>query len=79
MGEHYDQLKNEIDMRKALRQARQKDQEHKMAVASSQNELPLIQEMVPSLTVLELLSLTSKPTESVTISSKAQSHLLISW
>jgi hypothetical protein len=34
LGEH-NGLKNENDTRKALRQARQQDQEHKMVVASS--------------------------------------------
>jgi hypothetical protein len=42
-----------------------------MAVASSQNKLPPVQETLPSPTFSELLGLTSTPTESGTISPKA--------
>jgi hypothetical protein len=65
LGEH-NGLKNENDTRKALRQARQQDQEHKMVVASSWNKLPIIQQTLPSPTFSELLDLMSTPTESET-------------
>jgi hypothetical protein len=42
-----------------------------MVATSSRNELPVIQEILRSPTFLELLGLTSTPTESETISSKA--------